>query len=76
MVSYKALNTIRKRTVANTGHGVGDSDGLQGFATTKRIAANAGHGVGDGDGMQELASIKRTIANARHGVRNDKISSL
>ena len=52
MVSYKALNTKLKRTVANARHGVGDGDGLQGVALLKRTFANAGHGVGDGDGLQ------------------------
>ena len=52
MVSYKALNTTPKRTVANARHGIGDGDGLQGFTTPKRNVANAGHGVGDGDGLQ------------------------
>ena len=55
MVSYKALNTTFKRTVANARHGVGDGDGLQGSATIKRTAANARHGVRDGDGLQGCA---------------------
>ena len=52
MVSYKALNTISKSTIANARHGVGDGDGLQGLAMIKRTIANARHGVGDGDGTQ------------------------
>ena len=66
----------KKRTVANTGHGVGDGDGLQGWAIPKRTVANARHGVGNGDGMQGWAIFKRTVANARHGVGDDKIFSL
>ena len=41
MVSYKALNTKAKRTVANTGHGVGYGDGMQGLAMPKRTITNA-----------------------------------
>ena len=60
---------------ANARHGVGDGDGLQGFARTERTVANTGHGVGDGDGLQEGAIPKRTFSNARHEVGDDKIFS-
>ena len=44
-----------KHTVANGRHGVGDGDGIQGFAQSKRSVANARHGVRDGDGLQAYA---------------------
>ena len=62
MVSYKALNTTTKRTVANARHGVGDGDGLQGFAIRKRTAFNIRHRVGDGDGLQGCTATVSIIS--------------
>jgi len=51
-----SCRTINKWILFNNCHGLGDGDGLQGFAIIKRTVANAGHGVGDGDEKQGRAT--------------------
>ena len=70
MVSYKALNTIAKRSKSDARHAVGYRNARQSAAITKRSFSDAGDAVGYRDARQSAAVRKRIIPNAGHATWN------
>ena len=59
---------MKKHTLSDAGHRVGDGDARQATAVCERITSDAGHGVTYGDTRQIATVRERRTSDAGHGV--------